>query len=91
MLDPNRAEIEAWLEAQPETTAVDVLARLKERHSERFADVHLRTTQRLVKAWRAAQAARMIRCGTATLTLPLGQGAAALPPPQTAALGNTFR
>ena len=53
MLDPHQAEIEAWLEAQPEMTAVDVLARLKERHSERLADVHLRTTQRLVKAWRA--------------------------------------
>ena len=49
MLDPHHAEIEAWLEAQPETTAVAVLARLKERHPERFADVHLRTTQRLVR------------------------------------------
>ena len=88
MFDPNRAEIEAWLEAQPEMTAVDVLARLKERHSERFADVHLRTTQRLVKAWRAEQAKRMIRLGATALTLPPGQGAAALPPPEAAALGN---
>ena len=80
MLDPHRAEIEAWLEAQPEMTAVAVLARLKERHPERFAEVHLRTMQRLVKAWRAEQAKRMIRLG-----------AAALAPPQTAALGNVLR
>ena len=72
MLDPHQAEIEAWLEAQPEMTAVDVLARLKERHSERLADVHLRTTQRLVKAWRAEQAKRMIRLGATAPTLPPG-------------------
>ena len=88
MFDPHRAEIEAWLEAQPEMTAVDVLARLKERHSERFADVHLRTTQRLVKAWRAEQAKRMIRLGATAPALPPSQGAAALPPPEAAALGS---
>ena len=88
MLDPHRAEIKAWLEAQPEMTAVAVLARLRERHPERFADVHLRTTQRLVKAWRAEQAKRMIRLGATALTLPPGQGSTALPPPEAAALGN---
>ncbi len=36
-------------------TAVALLAWLKERHPDRFADIHLRTTQRLVKAWRAEQ------------------------------------
>ena len=30
--------------------AVAVLTQLKERHPEQFADLHLRTTQRLVKA-----------------------------------------
>ena len=74
MLDPHRAEIQAWLEAQPEMTAVALLAWLKERHPDRFADIHLRTTQRLVKAWRAEQAKRMdpARNGAA-LTLPPGQ------------------
>ena len=88
MLDPHRAEIEAWLEAQPEMTAVDVLKRLRARHPDRLAGVHLRTMQRLVKAWRSEQAKRMIRLGTAALTLPPGQGAAALALPEAAALGN---
>ena len=88
MIDPNRAEIEAWLEAQPEMTAVDVLARLKGRYPDRFADVHLRTPRRMVKAWRAQQAKRMIRLAATALTLPPGQGAAALPPPEAAALGD---
>ena len=67
MLDPHRAEIEAWLEAQPEMTAVDVLARLRARHPDRFADVHLRTVQRAVKIWREQQARRVIRRGTEVL------------------------
>lgn len=73
MLDPHRVEIEAWLDARPEMPAVEALARLKERHPDRFADLHLRTTQRLVKAWRADQAARMIRLGAAGLTPSLAK------------------
>ena len=72
MLDPHRAEIEAWLEARPEMTAVDVLARLRARHPDRLAGVHLRTMPRLVKAWRAEQARRMIRLGATAPTLPPG-------------------
>lgn len=88
MLDPHRAEIEAWLEAQPEMTSVSVLERLKMCHPDRFANLHLRTTQRMVKAWRADHAKRMIRIGTTALTLPPGQEALVPAPPQTAALGN---
>ena len=69
MLEPYRAEIEAWLDVQPAMTAVDVLVQLKDRHPGRFANAHLRTLQRLVKAWRAGQATRIVHHGTATLTL----------------------
>lgn len=69
MLDPHRADIEGWLDAQPEMTAADVLARLKASHPGRFTATHLRTTQRMVKAWRAVEARRMIRLGTTALTL----------------------
>lgn len=67
MLDPHRDEINGWLDAAPTITAVDVLARLKALHPDRFTDNHLRTAQRMVKAWRADQATRVISCGTAAL------------------------
>ena len=67
MLDPHRTEIEAWLEAQPDMTAVVVLARLRQRHPDRLADLHLRTVQRAVKVWREQQAKRVVRCGTEVL------------------------
>ena len=44
MLDPHRGTIEEWLDAEPAITAVDVLARLKARDPDRFADAHLRTS-----------------------------------------------
>ena len=69
MLEPHRIEIEAWLDAQPAMTVVDVLARLKDRHPDRFKASHLRTIQRLVKKWRADQAARIVHYGVTTLTL----------------------
>lgn len=67
MLDPHRDEINAWLDAEPAITAVDVLARLKAGYPDRFTDTHLRTTQRMVRTWRADQAKRIIRRGTAAL------------------------
>ena len=69
MFEPYRAEIEVWLDAEPAMTAVDVLAGLDDRHPSRFTNTHLRTLQRLVKAWRAGQAAKIVHHGTATLTL----------------------
>jgi len=88
MLEPSRAEIEAWLDAEPTMTAVDVLAGLDDRHPGRFAKAHLRTMHRLVKAWRANQAATIVHHGTATLTLV--SAAEMIPPAQDPpiALGN---
>jgi hypothetical protein len=81
MLDPHRIEIDGWLDADPAMTAVDVLKRLKALHPDRFTDNHLRTTQRMVKARRADQAKRVIRCGTAALSALVAEDAAAPAPP----------
>jgi hypothetical protein len=67
MLEPHREEVAGWLDAEPTITAVEVLAKLKRRYPDRFGEKHLRTIQRTVKAWRAEQAKRVIRCGTAAL------------------------
>ncbi len=56
MLDPHRADIEGWLEAQPALTGIEVLARLKQHHPGPFTDRNLRTIQRMVKSWRALEA-----------------------------------
>jgi hypothetical protein len=80
MLHSHRAEIEAWLEADPAMTAVDVLTTLEALDPDRFTDHHLRTTQRMVKTWRADQAKRMIRCATAELTIVVDGGTVAPPP-----------
>ncbi len=78
MLEPYRAEIEGWLDAKPAMTAVDVLIRLSECHSDLFKTSHLRTMQRLVKIWWADQAARIVRHGMETLT-PVPSAGVALP------------
>ena len=69
-LDPHRSEIDAWLDAEPAITAVEVLARLTTRYPDRFTAKHLRSTQKMVRAWRTEQAKRVIRCGTAALVAP---------------------
>lgn len=66
-LDPHRSEIDAWLDAEPAITAVEVLARLTTRYPDRFTAKHLRSTQKMVRAWRTDQAKRVIRSGTAAL------------------------
>ena len=81
MLDPHRADIEAWLDAQAALTGIEVLARLKERHPDRFTDNHLRTVQRMVKAWRALEAKKIIHSATAALVLRRRQPGPALPAP----------
>lgn len=81
MLDSLRVEIDGWLDAEPAITAIDVLARLKARHPDRFTDNRLRTTRRVVKAWRADQASRVIRCGTAALEAATKAATAAPTPP----------
>lgn len=47
------ADVEQWLEVQPERTATSVLAELQHRYPGQFLDVHLRTLQRRVACWRA--------------------------------------
>ena len=49
--------------------AIDGLAQLKALHPDHFSDRHLRTTQRMVKAWCVDQARRMMRCWTTALTI----------------------
>ena len=66
-LDPHRSEIDAGLDAEPAITAVEVLARLTTRYPDRFTAKHLRSTQKMVRAWRTDQAKRVIRSGTAAL------------------------
>jgi hypothetical protein len=78
MLDPHRVEIEGWLDAEPMITAVDVLTRLKARYPDSFTENHLRTAQRMVKAWRADQAKHIIHQGTAALQAAMGT---VTPPP----------
>jgi hypothetical protein len=60
MLDDVHDQIRAWLDAEPTLSGVGVLLRLKEVDAARFADKHLRTVQRAVKAWRRQQARRII-------------------------------
>ena len=48
--------VEAWLEAEPERTARELLGRLQGAYPDRFPDEQLRTLQRRVKAWRSAKA-----------------------------------
>lgn len=78
MLDPHRGEIDRWLDVEPAITGVDVLARLKARYPDRFTDNHLRTTQRMVRSWRADQAKHIIRQGTAALEAAMAN---VTPPP----------
>ncbi len=74
MLEPHRIEIEAWLDAQPAMTAIDVPARLECRHPDRFEASHLRAMQRLVKGWQADRATRIVRHGRDALTpLPIAR------------------
>ena len=87
MLDPHRGAIDGWLDAEPAITAVEVLARLKARHPDRFTDVHLRTVQRAVKVWREEQAKRVIRCGTEVLGA-VTAGAIVVPGPSPWAHGD---
>ena len=67
MLDPHRAAIGGWLGAEAAITAVNVPARPKARHPERFTDTHRRIIRRMVKTWREERAERAMRCGTQAL------------------------
>ena len=66
-VDPRRDEISCWPDANPTIIAVDVLTRLKALYPDRFTDSHLRKAQRLVEAWRADRATRVVRSGTSVV------------------------
>jgi hypothetical protein len=76
MLDDVKDQILTWLDREPAISALEIMRRLTSAHPERFADRHLRTVQRAVKAWRGQQARRIILEGA----ILLGVGVCA--PPQ---------
>ncbi len=49
-----------WLEAEPDATAKELFARLREEHQDKFTDGQLRTLQRRVKEWRCLTARRLV-------------------------------
>ena len=49
-----------WLEKDPDTSAKDLLARLRKAHPNRFGDAQLRTLQRRVKDWRGVMAKKLV-------------------------------
>lgn len=49
-----------WLESEPDRTAKELLARLRDESPETFSHKHLRTLQRRVKEWRRAAARRLV-------------------------------
>ena len=68
-------EVEGWLEAEPDRTAKELLARLVARQPTRFDERHLRTLQRRVKTWRAAAAMELLRLRSPTTVGPSPQDA----------------
>lgn len=52
--------VEIWLEAEPERTARELLARLQSTYPDRYPDGQLRTLQRRVKVWRSAKAQELV-------------------------------
>lgn len=53
-------EVRMWLEAEPDRTAKELLERLGRESSSTFPANQLRTLQRRVKAWRQAEAERLL-------------------------------
>jgi hypothetical protein len=53
-------QVVAWLEAEPDLTAKNILHRLQREHDRSFPGGQLRTLQRRVKEWRRAEARRLI-------------------------------
>ena len=53
-------DVQLWLQKDPDTNAMDLLAKLREAYPGRFGDAHLRTLQRRVKDWRGVMAKRLV-------------------------------
>ena len=49
-----------WLQEDPDTTAKDLLAKLRQANPGRFRYVQLRTLQRRVKDWRGVMAKKLV-------------------------------
>ena len=60
MLDPHIAEIESWLAAQPQLTAIVILGRLRERQPGEFGPPQHSIVQRLLKTLRTKAAHQII-------------------------------
>jgi len=52
--------VRAWLDAEPDRTAKELLKRLQGEHPGMFPDAQLRTLQRRVKRWRTAAARELV-------------------------------
>ena len=59
-LDPHVALIERWFAAEPNLTAIAIVARLAERHPEQFGNKQHSIVQRLLRALRRSAAQRLI-------------------------------
>jgi Integrase core domain len=59
-LDPHVALIEGWLAAEPQLTAIAIVARLAERHPEQFGNKQHSIVQRLLRALRHTSAQRSV-------------------------------
>ena len=68
-------EVLLWLQEHPETTAKDLLARLRVTHPGRFSDAQLRTLQRRVKDWRRIMAQNLVYAGSDLPVLERSDGA----------------
>jgi hypothetical protein len=75
MLDPHVAEIEGWLAAEPQLTALAIVGRLSKRHPEQFGKKQHSIVQRLLKALRKKAAERLM----AEMALSTPMAAALLP------------
>jgi len=71
-LDPHVALIERWFAAEPNLTAIAIVARLAERHPEQFGNKQHSIVQRLLRALRQTSAQRLIAEGCETPTQPPG-------------------
>jgi len=54
------SELGAWLNVDPDLTALELFERLQAAHPGRFRSGQLRTLQRQLKAWRANVARRLV-------------------------------
>ena len=66
-------DVLVWLQAEPDATGKELMARLQAVHPDRFSEAQLRTMQRRVKGWRAIMAKEPVYAGAeGTCTGPHG-------------------